>query len=337
MFTSGTTGSPKAVRVTGQNFLASAVATAFRLGVAPGDRWLLCLPMYHMGGLSIPIRTTVYGTTTVIQSGFDEAVVREGMERRDVTGVSLVPTMLDRLLDDGPLPESLRFALVGGGPTPSGLVMRAREAGVPLYPTYGMTETASQITTATPVDVDEAPETVGRPLDGTDVAILDDDGTRLPPGEVGAIAVDGFTVSPGYIDAPEREPTADPSTWFRTGDEGYLDDSGRLYVEGRASDRIVTGGENVSPAEVVDAIRAHPAVDDAVVVGLPDPEYGERVAALVVTSEDLTVDGLRAFLDERLAGYKRPRTVAFVDELPRTPSGTVDRESARARLRNADA
>ncbi|MFB6125328.1 MAG: o-succinylbenzoate--CoA ligase [Halanaeroarchaeum sp.] len=329
MFTSGTTGSPKAVRLTRANFLASATASAFRLGVLPEDRWLLCLPMYHMGGLSVPVRTTIYGTTTVLHEGFDANGVGAALSDYEATGVSLVPTMLSRLLDDGGLSGTLRFALVGGGATDPDLVRRARDAGVPIHTTYGMTETTSQIATATPREVDEAPETVGRPLGSVEVAILDD-GERLDPGEVGEIAVRGYAVTPGYL---AGEATRDG--WFATGDLGYRDEDGRLFVVGRASERIVTGGENVAPPEVVRAIESHPDVTAAAVVGLPDPEWGERVAALVV-ADDLSRDELDDYLAGRLAGYKRPRTVAFADDLPRTPSGTVDREAVRARLRDAE-
>ncbi|MFW6002817.1 MAG: o-succinylbenzoate--CoA ligase [Halanaeroarchaeum sp.] len=333
LFTSGTTGEPKPVRVTAQNVLASAVASAFRLGVVPDDRWLLCLPMYHMGGLSIPIRTMGYGTTTVLQRGFDPAAVTRVLADHAITGISLVPTMLKRLLEEGDLSESLRFALVGGGPTTVDLAERALEAGVPIHPTYGMTETASQITTATPADVESAPGSVGRPLVGIDLAVLDVDGEPLPTGERGEIAVDGWAVSPGYWGDDPRPADAR----FRTGDVGYRDEVGRLHVTGRASELIVSGGENVVPGEVRDELLAHPAIEDAAVVGLADEEWGEQVAALVVPSVPLTESDLRSFLEERLAGFKRPRTIGFVETLPRTPSGTVDREAVRSVLRDADA
>lgn len=333
MFTSGTTGRPKAVRLTPANFHASATASAFRLGVLPTDRWLHPLPTYHMGGLSIPIRTTIYGTTAVVQSGFDAAAVLRAMADHDVTGVSLVPTMVRRLLDAGDVPDTLRFALVGGAPSPPELVTRARRRGVPIHPTYGMTETTSQIATATPAEVDDDPATVGRPLVSVDLAVLDDDGAPLPAGEVGRIAVSGGSVSPGYLDDETDDSREDGR--FLTGDVGYRDAAGKLFVLGRASDRIVTGGENVAPAEVERAIAAHPAVVEAAVVGLPDPEWGERVSALVVVDDPVDADDLRSFLADRLAGFKRPRTIAFADELPRTASGTVDRRGVVERLRDA--
>ncbi|MFB6093777.1 MAG: class I adenylate-forming enzyme family protein [Halanaeroarchaeum sp.] len=325
MFTSGTTGDPKAVCLLVRNVLASAVASAFRLGVVPGDEWLDPLPTFHMGGLSVPIRTTLYGTTTLLAREFDASAVARAIAERDVTGVSLVPTMLDRLLDAGLSGSGLRFALVGGGAADADLLERALDAGVPVHPTYGMTETASQITTATPTDLRSAVETVGRPLVGAELAILDEAGDRVDRGERGEIAVRGPTVSPGYVGESPRD-----GAWFGTGDRGFRDDAGRLFVTGRADDLILTGGENVAPDEVREAILAHPSVEDAVVLGVPDEEWGERVAALVVGA----IDGetLEAFLADRLADYKRPRTVAIVSDLPRTPSGTIDREAARRRL-----
>lgn len=330
-FTSGTTGEPRPIRLTGRNFLASAVASAFRLGVLPDDRWLLCLPMYHVGGLSIPIRTTIYGTTTVVHRGFDPDRVVDAVAEYSVTGVSLVPTMLDRLLSVGSVPDSLRFALVGGGPASEELIERAGDAHVPVFPTYGMTEAASQIATATPPDVEAAPGTVGHPLVGTDIAILDADGEPADTGERGEIAVSGWTLSPDVVDG---DGTTDG--WFRTGDVGYRDRDGLLFVTGRASEMIVTGGENVVPAVVREAILEHPTVDDAAVVGVPDEEWGERVAALVVSPGGISARDIDTFLEGRLADFKRPKTIAFADVLPRTPSGTVDREAVRERLRDAE-
>jgi len=335
MFTSGTTGDPKAVRLTYANFAASAVASSFRLGVLPEDRWLCPLSLYHMGGLSVVLRSALYGTTAVLTRGFDADDVRAALARYDCTGVSLVPTMLSRLLDEGGVPDTLRFALVGGAPTPPDLVVRALDAGVPVCPTFGMTETTSQVATLHATEARDRPDSAGRPLLGTDVTVVGDDSEPLPAGETGELVVSGPTVTPGYLSADaNRERFCEHG--LRTGDFGFVDPSGFLHVGGRQADQIVTGGENVHPEEVADVLRDHPGVADAAVVGLPDEEWGERVAALAVrandASEPVTAEGLRAFCEDRLAGYKHPRTVAFTDELPRTASGTVDREAVRASL-----
>jgi O-succinylbenzoic acid--CoA ligase len=346
LFTSGTTGDPKGVRLTRRNLLASAVGSADRLGIEPDDRWLVCLPMYHMGGLAPLVRSTLYGTTTLLQRAFDADATARVMDDWGVTGVSLVPTMLHRLLDAGwHPPETLRFVLLGGAPAPEELLDRALDRGVPVYPTYGATETASQVATATPAEVREYSGTVGRPLRGTELSIRDTDedgdggpATGLGPGECGEIVVSGPTVSPGYLDADQTAAAFD-DLGFHTGDLGYVDEGGRLRVVGRIDDRIVTGGENVHPATVVDALTGLATVSEAAVVGLPDEEWGERVAALVVPADPggpPEPGDLREALRDRVADYALPKTVVVADALPRTASGTVDREAVRARLASAD-
>jgi O-succinylbenzoic acid--CoA ligase len=333
VFTSGTTGAPKAVRLTQGNLLASAVASAFRLGLHGDDRWLVCLSLHHMGGLSPVLRMPLYGTTVVLEESFDPGRTADDIGSYDVTCVSLVPTMLKRMLDlRGTLADSLRVVLLGGAPAPDELVERCRDFSVPVHPTYGMTETASQVATATPREAFGDPGTVGRPLFWTSVTVRDGDG-EAPPGVPGELVVDGPTVSPGYYSDLDATEAAFGPHGLRTGDVGYLDDEGRLFVLGRVDDQIITGGENVHPREVADVLRAHPMVADVVVVGVPDDEWGELVGALVVpTDDDLTVDAVESYCRERLAGFKLPRVVSFVEELPRTASGTVERAAARDRL-----
>jgi len=330
--TSGTGGRPKPVVLTVGNLLANAAGSAFRLGVDPADRWFDPLPTYHMGGLAPVVRSATYGTTVVVQREFEAAATADALAERDATAVSLVPTMLRRMLDErGDLTDSLRFVLLGGAPAPDALVERCADRGVPVCPTYGMTEAASQIATATPQEATDHVGTVGRPLSVTDVTVVDESGSPCPPGEVGELVVDGPTVTPGYYDDPEPTREAFGEFGLRTGDLAHLDDDGRLRVLNRREDRIVTGGENVDPREVATAIREHPAVGDAAVVGLDDPEWGERVAALVVA--DCSERSIREFCAGRLAGFKHPKTLGFADEIPRTASGTVDRSAVRERLR----
>jgi O-succinylbenzoic acid--CoA ligase len=343
MFTSGTSGEPKAVRLTVGNLVASATASAFRLGVTPSDRWLCCLPMYHMGGLAPVIRSVLYGTTVVIQREFDAESTQRVLAEHDATGVSLVPTMCKRLLDaDWEPTDALRFVLLGGAPATDELLERCRDAGVPAHPTYGMTETASQIATATPAETGTHEGTVGQPLLFTDVSVVDETGATVDPGRQGELVVSGPTVTPGYLDEGKTA-AAVGERGLHTGDVGYKDADGRLWILNRRSDRIVTGGENVDPGEVVAALRAHPRVEAAAVVGLADEDWGERVGALVAPDpasdsaggDPLEPQSLRAHCDEHLAGFKRPKTIAVADALPRTASGTVDREAVRDRLLEA--
>ena len=292
IFTSGTTGEPKPVGLTEANHEASAIASAWGLGVAPDDRWLCCLPLWHVGGLSILHRSAVYGTTAVLHDGFSVPRVLDALSSGGVTLVSLVSTMLRRLVDAG-LSEwpALRAALVGGGPIPADLVEWADAAGFPMRRTYGMTETCSQVVTD------------DRPLLGVELRI----------GDGGEVLVRGPMVAPGAVGA---------DGWLHTGDRGRLDGD-RLVVEGRLDDVIVTGGENVAAREVEEVLLSHPGVVDAAVVGRPDPEWGEAVVAYVVGAGGLGGADLREHCRARLAGFKVPKAVRFVDELPRNAAGKV--------------
>ena len=300
VFTSGTTSQPKAVEHTVANHLASALASGKNLGVEPGDRWLCVLPLFHVGGLTIPIRSAIYGTAAEIHPGFDEDAVIEALASGRITLVSLVPTMLRRLVERGlERPPGLRAALLGGGPIPQDLLDWSRQSGFPAMPTYGMTETTSQIATAPPGEL------AARPLDGVELRIAGD----------GEILVRGPQVAGAALAA---------DGWLHTGDRGHLDEHGRLHVEGRIADTIVTGGENVACAEVEQALLSHPAVRDAGVAGVPDPEWGQRVEAWVVA--DAEADDLLAHARRHLAGYKLPKALHFVQALPRNAAGKLERD-----------
>ncbi|WP_348608682.1 class I adenylate-forming enzyme family protein [Halobaculum rarum] len=344
LFTSGSTGEPKLVPLSMGNVLSSATASAFRLGVLPDDRYLATLSLHHTGGIMPLYRATLYGTSVVLRESFDAGGAVDDIRRYDVTGVSLVPTMLSRMLDArGTLPSSLRAVLLGGAPAPDSLIERCRDFSVPIHPTWGMTEAASQIATASPREAFDRVGTVGRPLLWTDVTVRDEDGAKLPSGETGELVVSGPSITAGYYrDEATTDAASSDDGALRTGDVGYRDGDGYVYVLNRLDDRIISGGENVDPGEVEAAIRGHPDIDDVAVAGLPDDEWGERVAALVVpveptaTAEDpLTAAAVESFCRERLAGFKIPRTIAFAEELPRTVSGTVERPAVRDRLERA--
>lgn len=336
LFTSGTTGSAKVVQLTMGNLLASAVASAFRLGIDPEDRWLVPLSLHHMGGIAPILRSTLYGTTAIVREHFDPGGTVDDLREHEATCVSLVPTMLRRMLSArGTLPDSLRFVLVGGAPCPKELIKRCRDYSVPICPTYGMTETASQVATARHTDAYEHPESVGRPLLWTTVTVVASAGAPVEPGETGELVISGPTVTPGYYDDPTMTGEAIGAYGLHTGDVGYRDEQGRLFVLNRLDDRILTGGENVDPGEVVGVMQSYPNIEAAAVVGLDDEEWGERVAALVVpadTEAGLDIGELEPFLRERLAGFKLPRTIGTIEELPRTVSGTIERDAVRARL-----
>ena len=336
LYTSGTTGRPKGALLTHGNFHWSAVGSGLNLGVDPADRWLACMPLFHVGGLSILLRSAIYGTTAVVHERFDEARVNRALREQGVTLLSVVATMLGRMLDadDAPYPSSVRAVLVGGGPAPRPLLEAARDRGLPVLQTYGLTEAASQVTTLPAVDGLRKPGSSGLPLPGTTVRIApagDADGARAVPGEIGEILVAGPTVTPGYRGRPDATAAALRGGWLRTGDVGFLDAEGYLTVVDRREDLIVSGGENVYPAEVEAVLLAHPGVLECAVFGAPDEAWGQRVTAVIVTrpgaaADLLTTDALAAFCRERLAAYKVPRTFAVrAEALPRTASGKLQR------------
>lgn len=323
LLTSGSHGEPRPVRLTHGNVAHAVRASRARLGNDAGDRWLLILPVFHVGGLSVLWRSAEAGGTVVVHDGFDAARVAGAMRRGEVTVVSLVPTMLHRVLQTDPGPyRGLRAVLVGGAPLSRALRERARDAGLPVVPTYGMTETCSQVATAVPGDPGGSEGTVGPPLDGIDIDIVDGAGRALPPGSVGEIVVTGPSVSPGYLGEPPRDGP------HHTGDLGRLDEARRLVVLGRSDDIIVTGGEKVLPAAVEAVLEAHPAVDRVVVVAVPDEEWGARVTAVVAATADVEPAALRAWARERLARHAVPKRWLIVPELPLLANGKVDRERA---------
>ena len=339
LFTSGTSGRPKAVQLTSGNILAGAKASAQRLGVMPNDCWLLCMPLYHVGGLAAALRSCIYGTALELQVGFDTSLVSSAIGAGHITIVSLVPTMLQRLLDAGAeaLPN-LRCVLLGGAAAPAELVRRALGRGWPIFLTYGMTETAAQAVTATPADALTKPASVGRPLAGITLSVVDSGGQQLAPGEVGEICVAGQTVMNAYYKDVLATGAALRDGVLLTGDLGYLDDEGDLFIVQRRVDLIVSVGENIYPAEVEAVLLAHPAVAECCVVGLPDAGWGQRVGAAVVANADLKLEvgDLERICRLKLAGYKVPRSWQVMDALPRNSAGKVQRAEVRAALAVAE-
>lgn len=340
LFTSGSTGDPKPVCLSMGNLKASAHASACRLGHLPSDVWYDPLPIHHMGGLAPIVRSTLYGSTVLLES-FSADTAAETVRTHDVSGASMVPTMLSRILNKGHWsspPDSLRFLLLGGASVPENLIEQAHERNLPLYPTYGMTETASQVATATPQECVDDPSTVGYPLFETTIRICDENGRSKEPGEEGFIYVEGPTVMEGYFHRPLLNDRVFTNMGFRTGDRGYLDEEGRLHVLDDRMDQIVTGGEKVNPDEVEEVLMSHELVQDAAVFGVEDDEWGERVVALVETEDDGTEletnlrSQLNELLEKRLASYKHPKQIAVVTEIPRTSDGTVRKDDAREQL-----
>ena len=328
VFTSGTTGRPKGVVLTFGNHFWSATASAYRLGVLPHDRWLSCLPLYHVGGLAVVFRSCLYGTAMVLHDRFDLDDFDAALDADAITLTSLVPTMFYRLLEHRrtPWPAALRAVLLGGAATSPALVEAGKARGVPMAVTYGLTEAASQVATATPDLVLRKPGSPGAPLMFGRVHIGDGEGNTLAAGEIGEVIVRGPMVMAGYFEEPEATAQTLRDGDLFTGDMGYLDDDGDLWIVQRRSDIIVTGGENVYPAEVEAVLDGLPGVRRSCVVGLPDAEWGQSVAALVeVDASAFDVNALRSQARQALAGYKVPRLLVRTDALPQTASGKIER------------
>jgi len=332
IYTSGTTGRPKGAMLTFGNHLWSAIGSALNLGIDPDDRLLACLPMFHVGGLAVLLRSAIYGNAAVVHESFDPERVNRAIDS-GVTVVSVVAAMLSRMLEargDVPYPRTLRAVLLGGGPAPRPLLEACAERGVPVVQTYGLTEAASQVATLAPADALRKLGSAGKPLFTTEMRI-DRDGGEAAPGDPGEILVRGATVSPGYWRRPDETAEAHRGGWLRTGDVGSLDDEGYLYVLDRRDDLIVSGGENVYPAEVEAVLLSHDAIAEAGVYGIDDDRWGSVPAASVVlrSGASVTADELIAHCRERLAGYKAPVSVRVVDALPRTAAGKLQRRLLR--------
>jgi O-succinylbenzoic acid--CoA ligase len=328
--TSGTTGTARVAALSHRAFLAAAAASAENLGVER-DRWLLALPLAHIGGLCVLARS-LFNRRAVILFEPERSLLAEldrlvvAIEAHAATLVSLVPTLLDRLLAP-PVswrpPASLRAVLLGGAAIPRRLVARARAVGIPVLPTYGMTETCAQLVTArytqrlAPVADGHDLFPSGTPLAGTEVRLVN-----------GLVEAQSRSLFSGYLGEPESVPGVG---WFRTEDRAFIGEGGEITVTGRASDLIITGGENVDPIEVEAALESLPGIERAFVYGTPDATFGEIVSALIVTREPLLSSAreLGARLAPRLASFKLPRRVERVQELPLTPAGKLDRQAAR--------
>ena len=311
--TSGSTGRPKGVMLTHGNMTAAVAASRARLGLEAGDAWLCCLPLHHIGGLSILYRCAEAGARVVLHDGFDAAHVLSDTIEKSVSHISLVPAMLAKLIEAGPPPPGLRRVLVGGAALDGGLAGRAVARGWPLVVTYGMSETASQLATLPGIGAGWTPGQVGKPLDGFEVSIRDD----------GRIRVRGPAVMAGYADPQGSLGVGlDADGWFTTGDLGLLE-GGELTVLGRADGALTSGGATFHPEEVERLLTRCPGIRDAAVIGVPDPVWGDRVTALVVS--DWTEEAILAWCRDHVPGARRPRAVVKVSSLPRTGLGKLNR------------
>lgn len=331
IYTSGTTGFPKGVMHTYGNHWWSAIGSALNLGLDDKDKWLAPLPIFHVGGLSVFIRSAIYGIPVFLLEKFNAEVIHEAIMNRGVTIVSVVTVMLQKLvnlLGDAHYPETFRCMLLGGGPAPKTLLETAKFKKIPVFQSYGMTETSSQIVTLSPRDALEKIGSAGKPLFPAQLTI-----TSAGNKQVGEIHVKGPMVTQGYFKNATATNKSFENGWLATGDLGYVDEEGFLYVVDRRTDLIISGGENVYPTEIESVLFEIEQISEVGVVGKNDETWGQvPVAFIVKNSSDLSEDDIIFYAKQSLASYKIPKQIYFTEQLPRNASNKLLRYKLMERL-----
>lgn len=322
MYTSGTTGNPKGVMQSYGNHWWSAVGSALNLGFMEQDCWLCAVPLFHISGYSILMRSVIYGMPIVLHESFNVEKTFTDLIEKKVTIMSVVSTMLTRIVDglkDTRLPQHFRCMLLGGGPAPQPLLEACVEKEIPVFQSYGMTETSSQIVTLSPEYSLKKLGSAGKPLFPSQLKIILEDGENAKAGTAGEIVVKGPNVTAGYLYREEATKEKIKDGWLHTGDIGYLDEEGFLFVLDRRSDLIISGGENIYPAEIEAALLGHEGVAEAGVIGIADETWGQVPAAFIAVKKgfDVTASDLSQFCMQRLAKYKVPKEFIFIEAMPR--------------------
>ncbi|MED1206063.1 o-succinylbenzoate--CoA ligase [Heyndrickxia acidicola] len=325
MYTSGTTGKPKGVLQTYGNHWWSATGSALNLGIRGDDSWLCAVPLFHISGFSILMRSVIYGNTVYLIEQFHEENINELLVTGKVTIMSVVSAMLYRMLDvlkERRYHNRFRCMLLGGGPAPRPLLETCVEKGIPVFQSYGMTETSSQIVTLSPEDSLRKLGSAGKPLFPSQLKIKAD-GEEAEVHTPGEIIVKGPNVTIGYLNREDANKENFNNGWFSTGDIGYVDEEGFLYVMDRRSDLIISGGENIYPAEVEEVLLSHPDILEAGVTGAKDPVWEQVPYGFIVTKASLSEEDIIEFCQKHLAKYKIPKRIFSVSALPRNASNKL--------------
>ena len=332
IFTSGSTGKPKGVMLSFNNLFQSALTGDQIFKHADGDRWLASLPFYHVGGFSIITRAFFFGAALILPNSLSAEQLKEEIENQKPTLTSFVSTQLKRLIELGVKPnKELRHILLGGGFLDAELVEKAISSGWKISKSYGSTETSSFAAALTYEEFNKKRQSAGKALTPNKILIVDEKKNPLPPNHSGEIAVKGESVAKGYLHNIEETNKKFKGKIYYSGDFGYLDDEGYLFVEARRNDLIISGGENINPIEVENEIIKHPKVLEVSVLGIEDNEWGYIVTAAVVlkNKNEFTLDELKEFLKDKLPGYKHPKKIFILDNLPKTEMGKVQKEKIR--------
>ena len=341
LYTSGTTGHPKGVQLTNANYMA-VVESATKMGLAtytPEDTVLVAMPLFHVAGVNIGLLTLAHGARGIVLGDIDPGEILRLIEKKRITFAFLVPAVILFLIQHARAGEtdfsSLNNISYGASPITDTVLLKAKEMmGCDFLQVYGLTETTGGGTYLPPEDHDPARgklRSCGKPAPGYELRVVGGGGKALGPREVGEIQIRAAGIMKGYWNKPGATEKAVSGGWFSTGDAGYFDEDGYLYIHDRVKDMIVSGGENVYPAEVENAIASHPDVADVAVIGVPDERWGEAVKAVVVTKPGTNPDAkaIIAYARERIAGYKLPKSVDFIEALPRNPTGKILRRELR--------
>jgi len=351
MYTAGTTGRPKGVPLRHDGFVGYVLENVEPANPEIEERNLLTVPLYHVAGIQAMLAAVYGGRTIVMMRQFEAKEWMETVQRERATRAMLVPTMLKMIIDDPDFERynlsSLKVITYGAAPMPFEIIKKAIKEmpGVNFINAFGQTETASTITTLGPEDhviegskkerdkkLRRLTSSIGRPLPDVEVKIVDGEGNALPPLEVGEIMARGPRVMTGYWrDEDKTDQVITKEGWLRTGDKGWMDEDGYIYLAGRSDDMIIRGGENISPEEVENVLYSHPSIEEASVIGIPDPEWGQQPRAVVVLKEGehAGAEEIMEYCRTKLAGFKRPRSVIFIDSLPRNTVGKVLRKDLR--------
>ncbi len=329
MFTSGSSGKSKAVMLSYENLIQSALIGDQILNQNKNDKWLASLPFYHIGGFSIIVRAFLSDASLIIPDSLNIEDISRAIEKHKPTLASFVSVQLQRLIDNNIRPNNeLKNVLIGGGFTSRELSLAAIKKGWKITRVYGSTEVSSFVTAITVEDIQSKPGSSGKALYPNEILIVNESKMNVPANTRGEIIVNSPAVAKGYYKNQEETSQKIINGFYYTGDIGYLDNDGYLFVEARREDLIISGGENIVPKEVESAILNNSVVEDVFVFGLNNSEWGQEVAAAIVLKKNRKISSneLKLFLKKKLAGYKIPKKIFFISEIPRTSLGKVQKE-----------